>query len=260
MSIKFDQNTAKILDQLYQSKDAQKRRQAVLDALQVQTGEQVLDIGTGLGHLALEMADLAGPEGKILGMDLNEPMLELARSRCDAKPWIEFKAGDATQLPFKDERFDAAVSVQVYEYISDTYQVLKELNRILKPGGRAVIVASDWKSTIWHSTDQVRMDKVLSVWEEHCAYSDLPRTLGKQLREAGFNIQAQNIIQQFNPTLNTDAYSYHAINFIKSFISDRGGISKEEADLWAKDLIQLGERNEYFFCLNQFLFSVSKED
>lgn len=260
MSIKFDKNTAEILDQLYQSKDAQKRRQAVLNALQVQTGEDVLDIGTGLGHLALEMADIVGPEGKIVGMDLNEPMLEFARIRCEAKAWIEFKAGDASQLPFKNESFDAAVSVQVYEYITDTHQVLKELNRILKPGGRAVIVASDWKSTIWHSTDQDRMNKVLLAWEQHCAYSDLPRTLGKKLREAGFNIQAQNIIQQFNSTLNADAYSYHAITFIKSFIPGRVGISKEEADLWAKDLIQLGERNEYFFCLNQFLFSVSKKD
>lgn len=258
MSITFDEHTAKKLDALYQSRDAQKRRQAVLDALQVQPGEQVLDIGTGLGHLALEMAEATGPKGEIVGVDLNEPMLEFAHRRCAEKPWVAFRVGNASKLPFEDESFDAAVSVQVYEYIADTHQVLNEMHRILKPGGRGVIVASDWKSILWHSTDPDRMNRVLSAWEEHCAYADLPRVLGKQLKQTGFDIQSQHVVSQFNSTLDPDAYSYHIINFIKSFTPGRRGVSEEEAEIWARDLAQLGEKHEYFFCLNQFLFLVTK--
>jgi len=167
MSIKFDNDTAKKLEALYQSRDARNRRLAVLDALQLRTGESVLDIGTGLGHLALEMAELTGSQGKIIGVDLNEPMLEVARSRCMGKSEIQFQKGNATELPFEDESFDVAVSIQVCEYIKDLDRSLKEMYRVLRTKGRGVIIASDWKSTIWHSTDQVRMNKVLSAWEEH---------------------------------------------------------------------------------------------
>ena len=258
MSITFDEGTAKKLEALYQSQDAKNRRRAVLDALQLQPGERVLDIGTGLGHLALEMAGDTGPQGAIVGIDLNEPMLAFARKRCAETPWIAFLPGDAAQLPFEDDSFDAAVSVQVYEYIADTPQVLREMHRVLKPGGRGVIIATDWKSTLWHSADPDRMNNVLSAWEEHCVYSDLPRVLGQHSKQAGFTIQSQRVVLQFNPTLDADAYSYHIIDFIKSFTSGRRGVSEEEAEAWARELLQLAERGAYFFCLNQFLFLVTK--
>ena len=258
MSLKFDENTARKLDAVYQTRDAKKRRQAVLEALNVQPGERVLDIGTGLGHLAMDMADQIGSNGAIAGLDLNEAMLGIARQRCADKPWIEFTAGDAAQLPFPDASFDAAVSVQVYEYIKDTEQVLKELHRILKPGGRAAIVATDWKSTLWHSSDPDRMDKVLTAWEEHCAHSDLPRVLEPQLQQAGFTVQAQQVVPQFNSTFSANTYSYHILGFIKPFAQGKNRVSAEEAEAWAQDLMRLGETGEYFFCLNQFLFLVGK--
>ncbi len=258
MSIQFDQNTAKKLEVLYQSRDAKKRRKAVLDALQLQAGEQVLDIGAGLGHLTLEMAQQIGMTGKILGVDLNEPMLELARQRCQEFPWIEFKMGDALNIPVKEDSFDVAVSVQVYEYIKDIPQVLNEMYRILKPGGRGIIVATDWKSILWHSNVPDRMKRVLSVWEEHCAHSDLPRFLSKYLKQAGLKIKSQSPIVQFNSFLNPDAYSYSMINFIRPFAEGKQGLTKEDLEAWADELDDLEKKGEYFFCLNQFLFEVEK--
>ena len=258
MSINFDSNTAKKLNNLYESLDAKNRRKAVLDSLQLQAGEEVLDIGTGLGHLALEMAEITGKDSKITGIDLNEPMLELAHQKCKDYPWIEFNKENATNLTFSDESFDVAVSVQVYEYVPDINKALSEMYRILKPGGRAVIVATDWKSILWHSSDQKRMNKVLSAWEDHCAYSDLPRILTQNLKKTGFNIQSHHVISQFNPGLNADAYSFHILDFIKSFVQGKNGVTPEEADAWASDLYQLDKKDEYFFCLNQFLFLMSK--
>ncbi len=258
MGLEFDDETAKKLEALYLSQDATNRRLAVVDALQLQPGEHVLDIGTGLGFVASDMASKIGVSGNVTGVDLSNPMLDFARKRCADKPWVNFQTGDATNLPLQDSSFDAAVSVQVYEYIPELMQALSEMHRVLKSGGRGVIVATDWKSTIWHSANPGRMSKMLAAWEEHCAYSDLPRVLGTQLRQAGFNIQAQKVIVQFNTTFDTDAYSYHIIDLIKSFAPGREGVTGAEAEQWADELRGLANQGEYFFCLSQFLFLFTK--
>ena len=171
---------------------------------------------------------------------------------------MELQQGDAAKLPVPDASFDVAVSVQVFEYIADVMKALSEMNRILRPGGRATVVSTDWDSLVWHSTDKTRMEKVLAAFKEHCALPDLPRTLGAKLRQAGFTLQDQRVIVQFNPSFDANSYSYHAIEIVKAFIPGRRGITDAEAQLWADELRQLGERGDYFFCLNQFLFFAMK--
>ena len=170
----FDDETVRGIESLYRTDDAIRRRRVVLEALQLRAGERVLDIGTGPGFVACEMADGVGRTGEILGVDSSESMLRLARKRCAEKQHVRFETGDATRLPVPDASFDVAVSVQVYEYISEVATALAELHRVLRPGGRAAIVSTDWESIAWNATDAHRMHAVLAAWAEHCAYTDLP--------------------------------------------------------------------------------------
>ncbi len=256
----FDPALAQRIEALYRTDDAARRRQAVLNSLELKRQEEVLDIGTGPGFLALEMASLIGSGGKIVGIDTSEPMLELARSRCSGISWIELQEGSATRLPLQDASFDVAASVQVFEYIADVSKALSEMYRVLRPGGRAAIVSTDWESLVWHSHDKARMDRVLAAFKEHCALPDLPRSLGAKLKQAGFTLGDQRVIVQFNPTFDANSYSYHAIDIIKSFVPGRKGLTEAEAEAWANELRQLGGAGEYFFCLNQFLFLAIKPD
>jgi ubiquinone/menaquinone biosynthesis C-methylase UbiE len=256
----FDPALAQRIEALYRTDDAARRRQAVLNALQLERGEQVLDIGTGPGFLALEMASTVGSGGKVVGVDTSEPMLQLARSRCSGISWTESQEGNATNLPLEDASFHVAASVQVFEYIADVMKALSEMYRVLRPGGRAAVVSTDWESLVWHSNDKARMDRVLAAFKEHCALPDLPRTLGTKLKQAGFTLGNQRVIVQFNPTFDANAYSYHAIDIIRSFVPGRKGVTEAEAEAWASELRQLGEAGEYFFCLNQFLFLAIKPD
>ena len=75
-------------------------------------------------------------------------MLSLARRRCADAPQVRLQTADATALPTDDASCDAAVSVQVFEYIADVGVALAELFRVLRPGGRAAIVCSDWTSLV----------------------------------------------------------------------------------------------------------------
>jgi SAM-dependent methyltransferase len=188
-------------------------------------------------------------------------MLTLARTYCANLPiaqWVTFQQAEATRLPFADATFDVAVSTQVYEYVNDLTTALAELQRVLRPRGRALILDTDWDSIVWHSTDRARMERVLAAWQEHLVHAFLPRTLSAQLRNAGLALQQQEVIVIFNPTWDVNTYSYHQIPMIASFVAGREGVTQEEAHAWAEDLRQLGEAHEYFFSLNRYLFLAIK--
>jgi arsenite methyltransferase len=256
--IVFDRETSQRMSAVYQTGDVVRRRQWVMDALQLQRGEHVIDIGTGPGFLAAQISDAVGPTGRVHGIDVSEPMLQLAEVRCAGRTGVKFLRGEATQLPVPDATFDAAVSVQVFEYIAEVDAAIREALRVLKPGGRAVIVATDWDSMLWHSEDPERMRRVLLAHEEHCFFSNLPRTLGARMRRAGFVDVQPTVLPQFNPVLSPDTYSFHQILLISAFVPGRRGVTAAEVAAWAQELRQLGERGQYFFCVNQYLFHAQK--
>lgn len=70
--------------------------------------------------------------------------------RCADQSSVEFHLGDATRLPFPENHFDAAVSSQVFEYLSDVPTALAEMWRVLRPGGRVLIHDTDWDSIVWY--------------------------------------------------------------------------------------------------------------
>ena len=200
------------------AEDAVRRRRAVLAALRPSAGERVVDIGTGPGFVARELADAVGPGGHVLAVDTSEPMLALARRRCADAAQVRVEIADAIALPANDASFDAAVSVQVYEYIAEVGVALTELHRVLRPGGRAAVVSSDWTSLVWQAGDEGRMRRILDAFSEHCAHQQLPRTLGPRLRAAGFTIAAQQVLPQFNPVFGPETFSGGLCDLVSRFV------------------------------------------
>jgi arsenite methyltransferase len=254
----FDETMARRLEAIYRSDDAARRRRAVLAALDAQPGERAVDIGTGPGFLAFELAERVGPPGSVLGVDTSEPMLALAAQRCAGQPHVRFAPADARVLPLSDEEVDLAVSVQVFEYVDDVEAALAEMHRVMRPGGRAVIVSTDWNTLAWNSSDGERMGRVMSVFAAHCPHQDLPRTLAPRLVSAGFEVVRRYVLPQFNPVFDESSFSMLASGPIAAFVVGTGRITAQEAEAWAADLRRTGERGDYFFCLNQYLFGVTR--
>ena len=178
---KFDAQTSRKVEALYLTPDVVAQRCRVLQALEVRAGERVIDIGCGPGLLAFDLAASVGPSGRVSGVDTSTDMLALAGARCAEQPWASFEPGDAVALPYPDHSFDAAVSTQVYEFIADVPAALAELHRVICPGGRAVIVDTDYESLVIHTEDPVRMERVLAAWDGHFLPAGLPRTLSAML-------------------------------------------------------------------------------
>lgn len=254
----FDAEASRRLEAVYLTPDVVAQRWETLKALDLKQGERALDIGAGMGLLAYDMAATVGLEGRVSGIDISDDMLALARRRCADQPWADFENADATALPYEDESFDAAVSTQVYEYVPDIPAALAELHRVLRPGGRAVIVDTDYGSLVMYTEHPERMARVLAAWDKHFVYGDLPRSLSPQLRDAGFTLRQRTVIPMFNPEYHGNAYSYGMIGIIAAFVAGRKGVTKEEADDWAAEFAELGKQGKYFFSLNRYLFLAVK--
>ncbi len=254
----FNEATARALERMYQAPEVQLQRAVVLHSMSLRAGEVVLDVGPGPGFLAHDMAAIVGPSGVVSGIDQSEPMVALARGRCADQDWVDIQVGEATDLPYQSGIFDAAVSTQVYEYVEDVEIALAELCRVLRPGGRAFIVDTDWSSIVWANRDPERMRRMLEAWDQHLAYPHLPASLTPKLKQAGFQVVRRDVHPMFNPEYNPDSYSAGILEGVRSFVVGRNGISEAEADAWAADLRELGEAGEYFFSVNRYLFQVIK--
>lgn len=252
--MEFDEELAQRLERVYLTPDVVEQRLRTLRAMHLRPGERVLDIGCGPGLLAQDIAATVGAEGGVVGIDVSEPMTSIARDRCRELPWASFEIADAAALPFADSSFDVGVSTQVYEYVPDVATALAELFRVLRPGGRAVIIDTDYDSWVLHTSHPERFARIRAAWNDHFVHPGLPRVLIAELRNAGFEVLAQDVIVMLNTEYQPHTYSYGMVQFITDFAARHDSVGPEEAAAWKADLEQLGERGEYFFSLNRYLF------
>ena len=121
------------------------RRLEILNALDIKSGQYVLDIGCGGGHLLEEIAKAVGPEGKAYGLDTSEDQLNQARKRCSLNKNVFTIKGYANDISLENNSCDSICSVQTFEYIENVDESIKELTRILKPSSIFVNISILWE-------------------------------------------------------------------------------------------------------------------
>lgn len=161
----------------------------LVDAAGIEAGERVLDVACGTGIVARTVARRAGP-GVVVGVDVNPAMLEMARQA--AGETIEFVESNAQSLPFDDASFDVVLCQQGLQFFRDRVGALKEMHRVIKPGGRAVCAV--WRG-LDHHPGMDLLGRVVAPYlpEESLEGSDAPFWLGDLaevrglFRDAGFS-------------------------------------------------------------------------
>ena len=120
-------------------------RRRATDLAELAPGGRALDVATGTGDLALELAARVGAGGEVVGVDFSERMLELARAKADARASlggaaVRFETGNALALAYPDGAFDAATVGFGARNFSDLGRGLSEMARVVRPGGRVVVL------------------------------------------------------------------------------------------------------------------------
>lgn len=117
-------------------------RERAAERVELEPGDSVLDVCCGTGDFALELSKRVLPGGHVIGCDFSEPMLDLAREKASRRDvaGVRFEWADALQLPYDAGRFDAATVGFGVRNFADRERGLSELARVLRPGGRLVIL------------------------------------------------------------------------------------------------------------------------
>lgn len=253
-STKYDAKQSRATERAYSTPEIAAQRLATLRALALHSGEHVLDVGVGPGLLALDMAQITGENGRVVGIDSADAMVDLACARCAELPQVEIFTGDAQKLEFQDACFDAVVCTQVLLYVPDVIAALAEMRRVLKPGGRVVIIETDWRSLVVNSSLPEITERLIQSWDTVAPSPQLPPVLEPQLRQVGFH---GTTVEAF-PVLLTDFiphnYAHTMSHSLASYAVTQGLVSETETRTWLDDLHQKQIDRAFFFCINRFLF------
>jgi arsenite methyltransferase len=246
-TLAFADEMARLQRALAQSHDVVIRRSAALEALQLHGGERVVQVGCGGGFYTYEAAQCIGCTGRVCAVDLSADQITAAQARCAELEWVECRVGDAVKLPYGNAEVTALYGVQVFEYVVKRDDALREIYRVLRPGGGAVILATNWSSVVWHSEQPARMERVLSAWTAHAAYPDLPAILLARLRQVGMIPIRQGPVPVLNTSYHANSFSYYLARMIRPLVVGRQAVTHDDADAWLAEFEELEQRGAYFF-------------
>ena len=159
-------------------------RARAADRAELSPGDAALDVCCGTGDLALELRRRCGPEGRVVGCDFSERMLELARRKAEGlgMPDVHFEWADALELPYDDASFDAVGVGFGVRNLAEIERGVGEMARVLRPGGRLVILEItqprrpplSWFHGVWFDRIVPRLGALAG---DRAAYSYLPESV-----------------------------------------------------------------------------------
>ncbi|WP_200759517.1 demethylmenaquinone methyltransferase [Effusibacillus dendaii] len=161
-------------------------RTYTMKRMNVRPGQSAIDVCTGTGDWAIALANAVGPNGRVVGVDFCEPMLEKGRAKVEQKGLsqnLELLYGNAMALNFPDNTFDYATIGFALRNVPDVLHVLREMTRVVKPGG--MVVSLELSKPEWppfRSLYYFYFDKILprignAAAKDNISYSWLPESL-----------------------------------------------------------------------------------
>jgi SAM-dependent methyltransferase len=146
-------------------------------------GLHLLDVGCGPGTITVDLAGRVAP-GRVVGIDASAAVVDEARTHADAAgvtgPGLEFAVGDVYALDHPDASFDVVHAHQVLQHLTDPVAALREMRRVLKPGGTLAVRDSDYAGFVWAPADP-RLDRWMAIYHAVTARNRAEADAGRHL-------------------------------------------------------------------------------
>ena len=258
--LEFDENLGASRSRtLYRTRDVLRRRRWSARPSTRAPASGSSTSAAGRASTSRSCSTWSGPTGPSSASTAARQMLA-ARRRAAARAHanVAFHKAMRPRCPVEDASFDAALCVQVLEYVEDVDGGARRDAPSAAPGGRVVVWDVDWATVSWHSTDPARMERVLSAWDEHLTHPSLPRTLAA--RPAGGRASRTSASRDTSSPHRARSRGLRAalLPLIEQFVAGRDEVGADEAQAWAAEQRELGARGEFFFACTQFCFTATK--
>jgi SAM-dependent methyltransferase len=224
-------------------------RDWALSVLAVRPGQRVVDVGSGTGDDVRELADRVVPGGEAIGIEPNPGLRAEAARRAEGTA-AQFLDGTAAALPFEDAAVDAVRCERVFQHLADLRSAAREFGRVLRPGGRLVVIDMDWGTTILHPGDPTVVGHVVSA-----QHADLPnpfagRQIAGQVAAAGLTVVEQTARSLIFPG------TVEAVRGLPTYLArrarQRGVITPEQCDELLTVWSAAAERGDHHFSVTMF--------
>lgn len=233
-------------------------KQETFSLMDLTAGARAADIGCGTGEDAVSLADLVGDSGQVVGFDVSEAILVEARQRhAAARSNLDFLAGAADALPVAAESFDAVRADRVLTHVPDVPAALKEMMRVVKPGGHVVISEPDMRGCWVASDHHAITDRIMRAIAMSCRQPSIGRDLYHHFLDAGLADVglALRSVAIADPLAVEKILKFRAT--AEALVRD-GELTEHEAALWLADFDQRAARNRFLAGVTIFIVNGSK--
>jgi ubiquinone/menaquinone biosynthesis C-methylase UbiE len=224
------------------------------ELLGVTSGRRILEVGCGLGEDAAAMARLVAPGGSVVAVDGSQAMIDAARERHDGISGLSFDIADAADLPYGEASFDACRIDRVLQHIADPKPAVREMVRVMRPGGVLVAYDNDWETLTVDSADPVLTRTILNAWCDRFPCGWIGRRLVPLFVQAGLvDVVAQPktlVLRELE--VADQLYSFFST---ASALAEAGVINRVDADRWADSLRTADAEGRFFTSYTGFLVS-----
>ncbi len=242
----FDGDLSLLQRKMAASSAGVQRRQAVMEALNVRSGQSILDLGCGGGHLVEELARAVGPQGKAFGLDPSKTQIQAARERCNHFDQATFFCCMADEIALNATSCDAVVSIQTLEYIEDVDAALSAVIPLLKTQSKFVNISILWDHFKFHGADEALNTLIFDAFRAHCFHQMLPMELpGKLAKLAIRDIHTRSLA--FVITQRHDNSPARFAEAVMANFALRQGVAEDKVRDWQTQLSEAEKQGRFGF-------------